>query len=137
MPQVRNSQTSVDEGVVYALAIPKNGRNLSSALTVAYLIASEPVDAALSSAYGLAAARRDVIAASSQATSTQTASLPLFDSMALVVRTWIDPDPTQTGPIFQAMIEDTENGSSQASDAVGQANEQINNVIQQAQPQSQ
>jgi ABC-type glycerol-3-phosphate transport system substrate-binding protein len=131
MPQIRNSQTSIDEGVVYALAIPRNDPNLSSALTVAYLIASEPVDAALSQSYGLAPARRDAISANSQATSTANANLSLFDKMALVVHSWYDPNPAQTGPIFQAMIEDTESGAIQAQDAVGRANQQIGNLLQQ------
>jgi ABC-type glycerol-3-phosphate transport system substrate-binding protein len=135
VPQIRNSATSVDEGTVYGLAIPKNDPNLPSALTIAYLLASESVDAGLSSAYGLAPARRDVIAANPSASSTVTADLPLFSKMALIVHSWDDPDPSQTGPIFQAMIEDTESGAMQAEDAVGRANEQIGTILQQAQPQ--
>jgi ABC-type glycerol-3-phosphate transport system substrate-binding protein len=131
VPQIRNSQTSVDEGVVYGIAIPRNGPNLSSALTIAYLIASEPVDAALSESYGLAPARRDAISATSLSTTSVSADLPLFDKMALVVHSWYDPDPSQTGPIFQAMIEDTESGAIQAQDAIGRANQQIGNLLQQ------
>jgi ABC-type glycerol-3-phosphate transport system substrate-binding protein len=131
VPQIRNSQTSVDEGVVYGIAIPRNGRNLSSALTIAYLIASEPVDAALSESYGLAPARRDAVSATSLATTSVSADLPLFDKMALIVHSWYDPDPSQTGPIFQAMIEDTESGAIQAQDAIGRANQQIGNLLQQ------
>lgn len=132
VPQVRSDTNSIDAGKVYAIAVARNTSNISSALTVAYLIASAPVDQALSLGLGLAPARRDVIAAS---TST-VADTKLFEQMALITRTWADPDPSQTGPIFQAMIEDTDSGSLKPSDAVGRASQQINNLLSQV-PQSQ
>ncbi|HEV3245410.1 MAG TPA: extracellular solute-binding protein [Candidatus Paceibacterota bacterium] len=128
-PQVRSDQNSIDAGTVYGIAVVRTSPNLQSALTVAYLLASAPVDQALSEVLGLAPARRDVIAAS-------TSSAPyaqLFDKMALVTRTWADPDPSQTAPIFQAMIEDTDSGAASAVDAIGRANQQIGNLLPQQQ----
>ena len=130
VPQVRSDANSIDAGGAYALAITRNDPNLSSALTVAYLLASAPVDQALSQALGLAPARRDVIAAS---TST-VGSTQLFDQMALITHTWADPDPSQTDPIFQAMIEDTDSGALKPQDAIGRANQQLNNLLSQVQP---
>lgn len=131
-PQVRDSSAAVDGGEVYALAISRQSKNLESALTVAYLLSSEPVDQALSQALGLPPARRDAIADS---TST-TGYTQLFGRMALITDTWTDPDPSQTDPIFQAMIDDTDSGAMTADDAIGRANQQIGDLLSQSQPQS-
>ncbi len=125
IPQVRNDQNSIDGGKVYAVAITRSSPNLPSALTVAYLLASAPVDQSLSQALGFAPARLDVISSS-----TSTAGYTqLFNQMALITRTWIDPDPSQTGPIFQGMIENTDSGALNASDAIGRANGQLENLF--------
>ncbi|MDR3571562.1 MAG: extracellular solute-binding protein [Candidatus Pacebacteria bacterium] len=131
IPQVRSSSNAIDAGTVYAIAVTKNDPNLQSALTVAYLLASAPVDQALAQSLGYAPARRDVIAAS---TST-VANTRLINQMSLITRTWADPDPTQTGPIFQAMIDDTDSGAMKAQDAIGRANQQIGNLLTADQPQ--
>jgi hypothetical protein len=109
--------------------VVRSSTNLQSALTIAYLLASAPVDQALSETLGLAPARRDVIAAS-----TSTAPYAqLFNKMALITHTWPDPDPVQTGPVFQAMIEDTDSGAANVDDAIGRANQQIGNLLPQQQ----
>lgn len=133
VPQLRSAQTAIDEGTVYAVAIPKNDPNLESALTVASIIATAPVEQALSEALGLAPARRDVIA---ESTSTVD-NAQLFDQMALIVHTWADPDPSQTGPIFQSMIDDTDSGAMNVSDAIGRANQQLGDLLSTQQPESQ
>jgi|SRR5665213_1346214 len=137
IPEVRNSQNSIDGGVVYALAIPKNDPNLQSALTVAYLLAQPAVDSALAQAIGIAPARRDVLALGAPSTTPATIDASLFYNMALIVHTWADPNPQETATVFQAMIDDTESGAMQITDAIGQANQQIANLLDQAQAQSQ
>jgi ABC-type glycerol-3-phosphate transport system substrate-binding protein len=129
VPQVSSTQNSIDAGGAYAIAVARNSPNLSSALTVAYLIAGAPVDQALSQALGLPPARRDVIA---ESTST-VADTQLFNKMALITQTWADPDPSQTGPIFQAMIEDTDSGALKPQDAIGRADQQIEDLLSQDQ----
>lgn len=129
VPEVRNSHASLDQGAVYAIAIARSGANIPSALTIAYLLASAPVDQALSQALALAPARRDVIAAS-----TSTAGdVQLFNKLSLITHAWADPDPSQTGPIFQAMIDDTDSGAVNVADAIGRANQQIGNLLSQQQ----
>ena len=136
-PQLRNAQNSVDEGSVYALAISKSSPNLSSALTVAYLIAQPPVDSALAQGLGLAPARRDVLSLGAPSTTPATIDASLFYRMALQVRTWTDPNPQATASVFQDMIEGTESGAVQPTDAIGQANQQIGNLLNQVQTTSQ
>jgi multiple sugar transport system substrate-binding protein len=123
IPQLRGTQNTLDGGGVYALAVPKAAHNPNGALTVAYLLASQSIDSSLATALGIAPARRDSLAIST------TGSDQLFGKMALIVSTWIDPDPSQTGPIFQAMIEDTDSGAAQVSDAIGRADQAINNLL--------
>ena len=92
VPQLRNSQTSRTKGSCmhwpFRRTTPTRARSRSR-------ISSHRSRWTPRSRAGmdLLPARRDAIAAGSQATSTQTADLPLFDSMALIVHTWIDPDP--------------------------------------------
>lgn len=131
VPEIQNSAVSVDEGKVYGLAIPKNDPNRQNAVTVADIMVTNPFDAEVAQAYGLAPSRRDAIA---ESTSTD-GDVQLFNKMALITHTWVDPDPSQTDPIFQAMIEDTDNGSAQAANAIGTANEQIGNLFSQQQGQ--
>ncbi|HTR18917.1 MAG TPA: hypothetical protein VMH91_03000 [Candidatus Paceibacterota bacterium] len=137
IPQVRSAQNSVDGGQVYALAIPRNDPNLQSALTVAYLMASAPFDSALAQALGVAPARRDVLAQGAPTTTAATSDASLFYKMALIVRTWADPNPLETASVFQDMIENTESGAVQVPDAIGRANQQITNLLGQVQTTSQ
>jgi len=132
VPQIRGATNAIDGGAVYALAIPKTAKNGTGALTVSYLIASAQVDATLAQTLGLAPARRDAIA-----TSTPQGYQDLYDKQALLVRSWQDPDPSQTDPIFQGMIEDTESGAIQVVDAIGRANQQIQHILDQEQPPTQ
>ena len=128
IPQVRSSKTNLDEGRVYALSIPKNSQNPQGALTIAFLLGSSVgIGTDFSTAFGIPSARRDVIATPVQGDQA------LFDKMALITRTWVDPDPTQTSSIFQAMIEGTESGASSVSDAIQRANQQIGQLFSQPQ----
>ncbi len=130
IPQINSTSKAVDAGHIYGVAVSRQSPNLQSALTVASLLVSASVDEALSQALALAPARRDAIQSS-----TSTAGFTqLFGKMALITETWADPDPAQTGQIFQAMIDDTDSGAMSASDAIGRANQQIGNLLSQAQP---
>lgn len=131
VPQIRGAANAIDGGAAYALAIPKTAKNGRGALTVAYLIASAQVDTAFAQALGLAPARRDALA-----TTTSQGYQDLYYKQSLIVRSWRDPDPSQTGPIFQGMIEDTESGALQIADAVGRANQQLQHILDQEQSQT-
>jgi ABC-type glycerol-3-phosphate transport system substrate-binding protein len=127
VPQVRNTKTSIDEGRVYALSIPRNAHNPQGALTVAFLLDAADVGSDLSVALGIPSARRDVL--SSAIAQNGSGDDTLFSQMALITRTWNDPDPSQTGGIFQAMIEDTESGAVQLPAAIQRADQQIGNLL--------
>ena len=137
IPQIRSMQSVTDNGRVYGLAISRHSTNIAGAQTVVFLLAQAQDEADISVAFGMPAARLDVLKASlpdsqSAAFTELGASLSatqIVVESALATKTWIDPDPTQTDPIFQAMIEDTESGASNIPDAIGKANEKLSALL--------
>jgi hypothetical protein len=62
IPQIRDTERSVDGGYAYGFAVPRASANPGGALTAAYLLASPEASKALATAFGVAPARRDVLA---------------------------------------------------------------------------
>lgn len=123
MPQVQGSTASIDGGHVYGLAVAKTGVNQGGALTVAYLMAGPSVSQQLSVALGVPSARLDALAQPAQGDDG------LFNKMALIARSWVDPDPDQTNSLFQAMIEDTTSGATRLPDAVQRGDQQMAQIM--------
>ncbi len=123
MPQTVNAPRAVTGGRVYALAASRSGANPSAAITAASLIASSEVAGGLSVALGIPSARRDVLAVGA------TGNDDLYNRMAIIARTWFDPDPSQTDDIFRAMIEDTTSGAMLLSQAVQRADQQMGRLL--------
>ncbi|MBI5645028.1 extracellular solute-binding protein [Candidatus Kaiserbacteria bacterium] len=123
MTQIRSSPKSVTAGRVYGLAIPRTSKNQSGAITVAYLLVGKDINTVFSKALGLPSARRDLLGEKAEG------DLVLFNKQALIVRTWIDPDPDRTGQVFRGMIEDSVSGAILLPDAVQRADRQMSSII--------
>lgn len=117
VPQIRSSSGAVDGGYAYAFAVPRQSKNPQGALTIAYLLASEQGSQLLGLAYGFASARRDVLAQPAQGNEET------FRQMALLVRTWEDPNTRETDRIFRDMIESVTSGAARTSEAVQRADQ--------------
>jgi ABC-type glycerol-3-phosphate transport system substrate-binding protein len=123
IPQIRSATRASDTARVYALAASRAGKNPANAITVAYLLAATDIAQALSSALGIPSARRDVVGAKA------TGNDDLFNKMAIISHSWIDPDPVATGDIFRAMIEQTTSGSALLSEAVSRADQTMAHLL--------
>ncbi|MEY4747463.1 MAG: hypothetical protein RLZZ416_512 [Candidatus Parcubacteria bacterium] len=130
LPQVRSASASISTAHVYALAAPKNGKHVNSAITAAFLLASSANSHALSVALGVPSARRDVVNAVANAPdSAAQGNDVLFARMAIIARSWLDPDPEKTGDLFRAMIENTTSGAMLVTEAVQRADQQMSQIL--------
>ena len=126
VPQIKNSgQTPIDAGYSYAFAVPRASANPQGALTAAYILAGPEGSKMLSLAFGLASARRDVLAESVQGNDA------VFNRMALLVRAWEDPDAKETERIFRDMIESVTSGAARTIEAVQRAEQAMRQLTTQ------
>lgn len=124
IPQIRGSKASIDGGYVYALAAARTGTNPTGAVTAAFTIASTETSKALSVALGIPSARRDVLSQPIQGDDE------IFNKQAIIVRSWIDPDPQKTENIFRGMIEDTTSGAALLTEAVQRADQELGHILE-------
>ncbi len=124
VPQVKNASPDqvVDAGYAYAFAIPKTAKNPSGALTAAYLLAAPESSRLIALGYGFASARRDIL------TGTAQGNEATFNRMALLVRTWEDPDPKETDRIFKDMIESVTSGAARTIEAIQRADQSFRQI---------
>ncbi|MEK7509400.1 MAG: extracellular solute-binding protein [Patescibacteria group bacterium] len=115
VPQIRGSDRYVDGGYAYAFAVPRASKNPGGAFTAAYLLAAPGGSQLLALALGQVSARRDILAAPAQGNDA------VFKKMALLLRTWEDPNARETERIFRDMIESVTSGAAQALEAVQRA----------------
>ncbi len=132
VPQIRNGSTQANSGRVHGVAVAKNAVNPIGGYTVAAIMASGDFSAALSTAFGMPSARRDIleraIAQPNQGLAPSEANI--IAAGTILMRTWTDPDPVKTDDIFRAMIEDTTSGALLLNEAISRAEQQINNLIE-------
>ncbi len=115
VPQVRSSSLPVSGGHAYAFAIPKASANPQGALTAAYLLGGADASKLLGAVYGFASARRDALSVPGEGNEET------FRKMALLVRTWEDPDTEETERVFRDMIESVTSGAARSVEAIQRA----------------
>ncbi len=124
VPQRRSATNFVNAGHTYAFMVPRTSKNPNGARAVEYKLAGPDIALALSQQFGIPSARRDVLA------KPFTSDLNEFNKQAILVRSWVDPDPLKTNEIFRAMIEDTVSGSALLGEAVQRADRQIATLVE-------
>ena len=125
VPQVRNGSRATDMGRVYAFVVPRTSSNPTGAITVESVLTATDVSLSISTALGIPSARRDVLAMKAQG------DTDLFNRQAIIARSWIDPDPVKTEPIFRDMIENTTSGTMLLSEAVQRADQEMQQLLSQ------
>ena len=123
LPQLRGAARASDFGRAYAFAVPRGSGNPVGAKAVAALLDSATTSAAFARALGISSALRSVLSL------PESGNADTFNKMAIITRIWRDPDPTQTDPLFRAMIEDTVSGASPLSQALQRAGQQLSQII--------
>ncbi len=125
MPQFKGAPRPVDFARVYAFAVPRVAANINGALLAAQLLDSATTSGAFSSALGIPSVRRDTLALPAQGYGI------LFNRMAIISRTWADPDPVQTNDLFRGMIENTISGASTITQSIERGDQQMRQIISQ------
>lgn len=126
MPQPRVFDRAVTGGKTYGLALSRTSANAQGALTAAFLLADKTTANAISTALGMPSARRDAL---SQAPSEGGSNL--FNTQAIIVRSWYDPDPEKTATIFRDMIQDVTSGALRITEAVQRADQALGIILNQ------
>ncbi|MDE2213375.1 MAG: extracellular solute-binding protein [Patescibacteria group bacterium] len=121
LPQAQGENTEITYGNLIGIAIARGSKNPQGALTIAEKLTSATAGAAVSQAFSLPPARRDLISQGQK--NPQSAASAVFDQSALISQAWIDPDPSGSDQIFQTMIESVVSGASTPADAVSSASE--------------
>jgi ABC-type glycerol-3-phosphate transport system substrate-binding protein len=144
LPQIRTGTYAMDTSHVYALAVSRNSKNASGALTVALLLAAQNFITPVAKSLGMATALRQIVeagAVSPKPTDDTSAALQnlvnnspktednLLNYEAKISKAWVDPDPDKTSDVFRDMIEGTVSGEIKAGDAVQRADKQIDAIL--------
>ncbi|HWP61043.1 MAG TPA: hypothetical protein VN495_00360, partial [Candidatus Paceibacterota bacterium] len=123
LPQFAGTAAAADFGRTYAFAIPRVATNQQGALTAIQFLDAATTTGAFARAFGMASARRDELSLPASGYAS------LFNKMAILSRSWDDPDPAQTNPLFQAMIENTLSGANSVSQALQNGAAQLMQII--------
>ena len=121
--QLRSATTPINIARVYGLARARTSKNPDGALTAAYLLAAGNISAPLASALGLSPALRSALT-----TNNGQGVSDLVNKAALISHSWNDPDPVQTGAIFQTMVESVISGGVEAGTAIKQASDSFGSI---------
>ena len=124
IPQIRAASTTIDVARVYGLAVPRNAKNPSASLTLAFFLTNSANATAAAGMFALPPVRRDVLAKGADG------DMGVFEAEVIMAHSWVDPDPTATEAIFKTMIEDTTSGAVPLlTDAVQQAQQEFNHLF--------
>ena len=120
-PQVRN-MNALGAGYVYALAVPRTSANPAGARQIAFLLGGREAADLFAPLLRLVSARRDALA-------ELGGENELVKRQAILMRSWVDPDPVATEVIFRDMIQNTTSGATLLSDAIHRAEQQLQSLL--------
>jgi ABC-type glycerol-3-phosphate transport system substrate-binding protein len=123
MLQTRNTNTKRTYGTIYASAINKNSKNLTSAFGVAGTLSSGDNAKNFATPLSLPPALKSLLAVKP----TDPYLFTFFDS-ALYTRAWLDPDSAATDAIFAEMVQNIISNKLTIADALSKAQTQIDIV---------
>ncbi len=128
--QRRAAKVSINAGVVYAFAFPRTSQNPAGALAVAFKLNNLENGRLFSNQFKMPSASRLVL------DSKFGNELDFLNKQAIIVRSWVDPDPEKTSEIFRAMIEDTVSGKLLLGEAVQRADQELSLLLDMYREQS-
>lgn len=120
MPQTRNAQAKLTFGKMNGLAISKTSKNVTTAATIAALLAGKDMSQKITAALNLPPVRRDLLAVK-----PTTSYGPVFYDGALIARAWLDPDTNSTTSSFGEMVNSIVSGASNEGLALQKASDEI------------
>lgn len=123
VPQYSQAPVKIGYGRVTAFAVPLQSSKQTTAWQVALFLAQNTSASSIADELKLAPARRDLLGAGHA-----SPSFSVFYEEALRARTWYDPDPARSVPIFTNMIELVTAGRD-AGAAVAEAQTRLENLL--------
>ena len=127
MPQIRTNGHKAVYGRMYGLSIVNSSPNQNAVYQVFALLTDAQNIPSLTQTLYIPSIRRDLI--------TKGASDPyisIFNQAALISKTWLDADPIQSYKVFANMVASVTSGGRSAGQAVQDANEEYNAILEQA-----
>jgi len=124
MPQIVDAKVFTTYGDLYGFSILKSSQNILAAYNLILTLINSDSISTLVQVYGVAPARRDIIAAGT----TNAVQTIVFNS-SLISKGWMDPDSSKTDQIFQNMIENISTGKLEITDAVTKASNEIDSLF--------
>ena len=121
VPQIRDASKRIVFGHMQALSIVKQSKQISAAFVAVNGLSETNSLKAVETVTNLPPVRRDLLAVK-----PTDAFRTVFYNSALLARSWIDPDRTKSSAIFRDMIESIISGRKRQSEALSQANDELN-----------
>ena len=125
VPQIRGEKTSLTYGRLISVGMAKNASDALSAWRVMQFLASPDEALKLAQALSYAPAQRDLL--------SQKTPNPVWEVLfreAVKTRAWLDADSEKTSEIFANMVKSVYSGRKLPSDAVRDAQAQLQNLYQ-------
>ena len=124
IPQPKDTPLKKTTGTVFAFSLLNSSKNLAEAFRVANFLTSSDVAALFSDNLNLPSARRDLL---SQVQTT--ASKSVFAESAIILKTWLDPNPLLTDSIFKNGIDVIVTGKIKTEEAVILMSQQFSELL--------
>jgi ABC-type glycerol-3-phosphate transport system substrate-binding protein len=122
--QTRNTNIKRTDGTIYAVAINKSSKNLTSAFGFAGLLATGDNAKNFAAAVSLPPTLKSLLAVKPESPYMFT----FFDS-ALFTRSWLDPDTKATDGVFGELIQNILSNKLSVSDALSKAQNQLELLV--------
>jgi maltose-binding protein MalE len=125
VPQIKDGNIRATIGKIYSLAISKTSPNAQTAFMAIFKLIDKNINKQFSEITRLAPARRDII--SDEGSSDPI--LSVFYKSAIMAKSWLEPNPQLVSRIFQNMIESTVSSKAKISEAVKDAERQMEELM--------
>ena len=124
LPQVAGSKTYSTFGNMLGMAILKNSANPAGTFTVLSSLTSSAAFPYWANIFNVPSARNDIL---SQV--VKDAAKTVFNQSAIISKGWLDPNSSNTGAIFQEMVESYTTGRDILTGAVNTASDRLNSLL--------
>jgi ABC-type glycerol-3-phosphate transport system substrate-binding protein len=124
VPDTRDTSKRTVFAHMYALSITKQSKNVGAAFLAINSFTEPAPLTALETQTNLPPVRRDMLSVK------PTGSYrPVFYESALVSRSWIDPNPSETSVLFRDMIESITSGKSKVYEALNRGSQELSQLL--------
>ncbi len=125
VPQIKGGDIRATIGKIYSLAISKTSPDTQAAFWAIFKLTDRNFNKQFSETARLAPVRRDIISEEGN----EDLILSVFYKSAIMAKSWLAPDQRAVSGIFQNMIESTVSGKAKISEAIKNAEAQMEELL--------